>query len=142
MDLPDNNILINAIRSEAEYHRVAKDWLEDALNHGHPLRLFPMVEVGFFRLVTHPKIFAAPTPLAEARSFLETLCSAACVEIAPWTPACRERWSSLCGDMGLRGNDCNDAMLAAVAIERGLRLVTFDKGFKRFPGLRLYLLTD
>jgi predicted nucleic acid-binding protein len=33
-------------------------------------------------------------------------------------------------------------MLAAVALERGLRLVTFDRGFERFPGLRLLILAD
>jgi predicted nucleic acid-binding protein len=42
----------------------------------------------------------------------------------------------------LRGNDCNDAMLAGLAIEKCLRLVTFDQCFKRFPGLRLLLLKD
>ena len=37
----------------------------------------------------------------------------------------------------LSGNDCNDAMLAAVAIEKGLRIVTFDKGFQRFPDVKV-----
>lgn len=142
MDLLDNNILITAFRREAEHHRVAKEWLEDALNHGHPLRLFPTVEAGFLRVVTHPKIYETPSPLAEAVNFLQTLCSATCVEIVPWTPAGRERWVSLCGELGVCGNDGNDAMLAAVGLERGLRLVTFDRGFKRFPRLRLLILAD
>lgn len=140
MDLPDNNILINALRSEAPHHQVAKTWLEDTLNHGTPLRLFPTVETGFLRVATHPKIFANPTPLDEAFLFLATLCSAPGVEIAPWTSAARLRWAKLCAEGNLIGNDCNDAMLAALAIERGLRLVTFDKGFRRFDGLSLLLL--
>ncbi len=40
------------------------------------------------------------------------------------------------------GNDCNDAMLAAVALEKGLRIVTSDKGFRRFPELKYELLAD
>lgn len=140
MDLPDNNILINALRSETEHHQVAKAWLEQALNQSSPLRLFPTVEAGFLRVVTHPKIFACPTPLEEALLFLETLCSAPSVEVAPWTPAARSRWADLCTKGNLIGNDCNDAILAAIAIERGLRLVTFDKGFRRFDGLSLLLL--
>jgi len=140
MDLPDNNILINAIRSEAKHHRVAKEWLEDALNHGHPIRLFPAVEAGFLRVVTNPKIYASPTPFKEAWLFLDTLSSSPGVEIVQWTPSARNRCAQLCLDLNLRGNDCNDAMLAALAIEKGLRLVTFDRGFKRFPGLRLLLL--
>lgn len=142
MNLPDNNILIHAIRSEARQHHVAKAWLEDALNQGLSLRLFPTVEAGFLRVVTNPKIFATPTPSDEAWLFLDTLCSAPGVEIAQWTPAVRKRWAELCVQSNLRGNDCNDAMLAALALERGLRLVTFDQGFRRFPGLRLLLLDD
>jgi predicted nucleic acid-binding protein len=34
-----------------------------------------------------------------------------------------------------------DAYLAAFAIAGGLRLVTFDRGFSRFPGLDLLLLS-
>ncbi|MGF1678664.1 MAG: TA system VapC family ribonuclease toxin, partial [Candidatus Methylacidiphilales bacterium] len=113
---------------------------EDAINHGYPIRLFPAVEQGFLRIVTHPKIYSAPTPLKEACSFLDILCSAPSVEITQWTPSVRKRWIQLCLDLKLQGNDCNDAMLAALAIEKSLRLVTFDQGFERFPGLRLLLL--
>ena len=140
MDLPDNNILINAIRPDAKHHRIAKDWLEDSLNSGRSIRLFPTVEVGFLRVVTNPRVFPSPTPFAEAWDFLRVLCSSPGVEVSAWTPEARLRWGSLCAELGLVGNDCNDAILAALAMEKGLRLVTFDKGFKRFPGLDLLLV--
>lgn len=140
MDLPDNNVLIHAFRRESPDHGTAKEWLEDSLIRGLPLRLFPTVETGFLRLVTHPRIFPNPAPFATAWSFLEILFAAPGVEIAPWTSAARNRWGRLCMELGLRGNDCNDAMLAALALERGLRVVTFDQGFRRFPGLRLLVL--
>lgn len=114
--------------------------MENTLNQGAPLRLFPTVETGFLRVVTHPKIYTNPTPFAEAWLFLKTLCSAPGVEIAPWTQAARERWAKICLEGHLTGNDCNDAMLAAIAIERDMRLVTFDNGFRRFKGLSLLLL--
>ena len=41
-------------------------------------------------------------------------------------------WS---GSLDLRGGDWTDAYLAALAIAGDLRLVTFDRGFERFPGL-------
>jgi uncharacterized protein len=140
MDLPDNNVLISAFRPDAQNHSVAKQWLEDSLNGGNPIRLFPTVEAGFLRVVTHPKIFSPPTPFSEAWEFLSVVRSSPVVEICPWTPGARERWGDLCASLGLIGNDCNDAMLAATATDRGLRLVTFDKGFHRFPGLSLLLL--
>lgn len=142
MDLPDNNLLINAFRRETPHHTKAKQWLEETLSHGLPIRLFPTVEAGFLRVVTHPRIFEPPSPLEEAWAFLQTLCSAPSIEIVQWTPAARNRWARFRIELNLRGNDCNDAMLAALAIEKGLRLVTFDTGFKRFKGLRMLLLEN
>lgn len=142
MDLPDNNVLINAFRPDAPYHELAKNWLEKGLNNGQPLRLFPTVETGFLRVVTHPKIFEPPSPMAEACSFLKALCSSPSVEICPWTSTARHCWTDLCLTLGLNGNDCNDAMLAAIALDRGLRFVTFDQGFKRFQGLKCLFLAD
>jgi len=48
----------------------------------------------------------------------------------------------LCQELNLAGNDCNDAMLAALSMERNVRLVTFDKGFRRFPELDLLVLGE
>lgn len=140
MDMPDNNVLINAIRPDAHFHRSAKQYLEECLNGNQPIRLFPTVETGFLRVVTHPKIYSSPTPFDEAWEFLRVLCSSPLVEICPWTQTARNRWGGLCASLGLSGNDCNDAMLAAVALDRGLRVVTFDQGFRRFPNLPLLIL--
>jgi hypothetical protein len=140
MDLVDNNVLISAFRPELQHHSVAHEWLQAALNYGWAIRLFPTVEVGFLRVVTHSKIFNPLSPMAEASAFLHTLIGAPTVEIASWTSACRKRWLTLCALLELSGNDCNDSMLAAVAIEKGLRIVTFDKGFQRFPGVKVVVL--
>lgn len=140
MDLPDNNVLINAFRADAPHHAKAKSWLEDRLNAGRPLRLVPTVETGFLRVVTHPHIFSPPSDIDEAAHFLSTLCAAPGVDVCHWTESTRAVWLNLCRGMDLRGNDCNDALLAAVCMDRGLRLVSFDRGFKRFGDLDLLLL--
>lgn len=140
MDLVDNNILISAFRPDVQHHLVAQEWLHEALNNGRAIRLFPTVEVGFLRVVTHSGVFKPSSTIAEASNFLNILCGAPTVGIASWTLACRRRWLELCGTLKLSGNDCNDATLAAVAIEKGLRLVTFDRGFQRFSKLKLELL--
>jgi predicted nucleic acid-binding protein len=46
-------------------------------------------------------------------------------------------FAALCEALRLRGNDINDAFLAALAIEYDATLVSADRGFARFPGLRL-----
>ena len=43
-------------------------------------------------------------------------------------------------EAGTAGNLTTDAHLAALAIEHGGRLVSFDRDFARFPGVRLELL--
>jgi len=47
-----------------------------------------------------------------------------------------EIFQRLCLDGGARGNLVPDAWLAALAIESGCELVTADRDFARFPGLR------
>jgi predicted nucleic acid-binding protein len=37
----------------------------------------------------------------------------------------------------LRGSDVPDAYLASVAMEQGATMVTLDRGFRRFEGLRV-----
>jgi len=142
VDLPDNNVLIYCFRPEMEQHARAKAWLEESLNRNRAVRLFPTVEVGFVRLMTRKNLFKPPSIFSEVRGFLTTLSSAPSVEVASWNTAARNRWLQLCEDLDLTGNDCNDAMLAALAIEKGFRLVTFDKGFRRFRNLQLLLLSE
>lgn len=142
MDLPDNNVLIYCFRPEMEQHARAKAWLEESLNSNRAVRLFPTVEAGFVRLMTRKNLFKPPSILAEVREFLTALSSAPSVEVVSWNTAARDRWLQLCEELDLTGNDCNDAMLAALALEKGLRVVTFDKGFRRFPNLQLRLLTE
>lgn len=46
-------------------------------------------------------------------------------------------FTDLCRQVGARGNVVPDAFLAAIAIEHNVTWVTDDRGFARFPGLRL-----
>ena len=45
--------------------------------------------------------------------------------------------TDLCAKLKLRGNDINDAFLAALSMEYGATLVTADRGFSRFSGVRV-----
>jgi toxin-antitoxin system PIN domain toxin len=86
-------------------------------------------------VVTHPRVFAAPTPLAEALDFLRQVRDRPNrVEVAPGA----RHWSlftALCERTGATGNRVPDAYLAALAIESGSEWITTDRGFARFPGL-------
>lgn len=45
-------------------------------------------------------------------------------------------FTRLCDEAGAKGDLVPDAWLAAVAVESGSELITADRGFARFPGLR------
>ena len=51
-----------------------------------------------------------------------------------------EVFARLCADVGGTGNAVPDAYFAALALESGCELITADRGFRRFPGLRLSLV--
>jgi hypothetical protein len=141
---PDVNVLVAASRSDHPHHAPARAWLEAALvqaGKGKALILQPMVVAGFLRLVTHPKVFKHPTPVAEALRFIDALRAAPGVEHvelgAEW-PQLRK----LCADHALVANAIPDAWLAAAAIHQGEHVASFDGDLKRLlPRGQFTLLT-
>ncbi|MDR0781690.1 MAG: PIN domain-containing protein [Pseudomonadales bacterium] len=130
---PDVNVLVAASRSDHPHHAIALSWLEKALadaSGGSLLVLQPMVIASFLRLVTHPRIFAHPTPLAHALHFIDALLDAPGVQQATlgseW-----HRLRQLCMDHALSANAIPDAWLAAAAIQQGEAVVSFDSDLKR-----------
>jgi toxin-antitoxin system PIN domain toxin len=130
---PDVNVLVAASRSDHPHHAAARTWLQQALadaRQGAMLKLQPMVIASFLRLVTHPKIFVQPTPMAVALRFVDTLLAAPGVE----RPELGGEWPvlrRLCAEQSLAANDIPDAWLAAAAIHQGETVAGFDRDFKR-----------
>lgn len=140
---PDVNVLVAASRSDHPHHRCAMDWVEGALAaaaRGDRLRLLPMVGAGFLRLVTHPRVFIEPTPLAAAQAFLAALLSAEGVELLPLGG----EWpllEPLCLQHALVGNAIADGWIAAAVLARRECLATFDRDFvPLLPARQLVLL--
>ena len=132
----DVNVLVYAHRPESPRHDGYRSWLEEARRGVEPLGIPGMVQSGFVRVVTHPRVFKEPTPLDTALEFVEAVRgSPATVPIAPG----ERHWgifTDLCRQLDARGNRVPDAFLAAMAIEQGATFVSADRGFAGFPGLR------
>jgi toxin-antitoxin system PIN domain toxin len=137
MDAPDVNVLVHAFRPDSSDHALCRAWLDRRLQETEPLAIIPMVLAGFVRVAAHPRVFRNPSRLAEALEFCDYLRA---------TPHCRQleagsrHWkifSDLCRETQSGGNDIPDAWLAAIAIEHRCRWITLDRGFARFPGLRI-----
>src|SRR3546814_18568010 len=73
MILPDVNVLVQAYRVEAPEHDGCASWLTDVVNGEEDLGLLEAVLVGFVRIVTHPRIFALPSPTVDALAFVDAL---------------------------------------------------------------------
>jgi toxin-antitoxin system PIN domain toxin len=132
----DVNVLVYAHRPESPRHDGYRSWLEGARRGVEPLGIPEMVQSGFVRVVTHPRVFKEPTPLDTALKFVEAVRgSPATVPIAPG----ERHWgifTDLCRQLDARGNRVPDAFLAAMAIEQGATFVSADRGFAGYPGLR------
>jgi toxin-antitoxin system PIN domain toxin len=132
---PDVNVLVYAFREELAEHEPCRAWLRSAVRSDAAFAVFDLVLSGFLRIVTHPRVFRAPTPLGAAFDFVQVLRTRPnCITIQPGP----RHWSifeRLCRESRVKGNHVADAYLAALALESGCGWVTTDRDFSRFPGL-------
>lgn len=133
--LVDANILLYAVDEESPFHTAAKDWLESALNGSRRVGIPWSSLRAFLRIATHPRALRSPLSPGDAWRFVEDWLDAP----ATWVPGPggghREILGRIVRELDLRGNLVADAALAAICEEHGLRMVSADSDFARFPGL-------
>ncbi len=135
MKLPDVNVLLYAINGASPQHAAAHAALAKAWQ-GAGVALSWSAMLGMLRLSTRAGIFPSPLSVEQALAVLRSwLDHPASVIVGP-----TEQHASILGRLligaGQGGNLVTDAHLAALAIEHGAELLTFDKDFARFAGLR------
>ncbi len=136
MILPDVNVLVGALRSDAPHHADLRAWVESAVDATEPLGLTDTVLGGTLRVLTHPRVFAQPTPLRTALEQIGRIrAHPGVVRVVPG-PRHWDLVAELCRASDARGNLVADAQHAAVAVEHGATWVSQDRDFARFPGLR------
>ncbi|MGN6586346.1 MAG: type II toxin-antitoxin system VapC family toxin [Solirubrobacterales bacterium] len=136
MILADANVLVYAHRPDFPQHNRFSAWLAEEIESGRSYALCDASLTGFLRVVTNKRIFANPTPLDVALEAVEALrAQPGAIHLSPG-PRHWALFVELCSAVGARADDIPDAYLAALAIESGSELVTADRGFGRFPGLR------
>lgn len=139
MKLLDANVLLNAVNADAPRHHVSRPWLERALSGPAPVAFAWVVLLAFIRISTRPGIFARPLSVVEASEYVEGwLGRPNAVVLAP-TSRHHAILSGLLIEVGTAGNLSTDAHLAALAIEHGAEIWSFDRDFARFRGLRAFV---
>jgi toxin-antitoxin system PIN domain toxin len=138
MKIVDANVLLYAVNSDSPHHKAAREWLDDALAGGETVGFAWVALLAFLRISTHPSIFANPLPPDTACEIVETwLAQPAATTVEP-TARHPGVLKGLLSDTGSAGNLVNDAHLAAIAIEHGAEIASFDIDFQRFTGIRRF----
>lgn len=141
MILPDVNVLVYALRSDVAEHAISRSWLLSVVSGDRRFGLSPVVLSGVVRVSTDPRIFGSPSTAEEAFSFCGYLRVQPNCEIVEPGERHWAIFQRLCLETNTRGRRVSDAWFAALAIEWGCEWISFDRDFRRFPGLRWRLPT-
>ncbi len=132
----DTNILIYAHREDSPFHQAAYHRLVK-LAEGTAMWAIPwpcMHE--FLAIVTHPRIYAPPTPLARAIEQVETWLESPSLTLLVETTAHWTTLRALLTGGRIAGAQVHDTRSAALCWQHGIReLWSADRDFSRFPGL-------
>jgi hypothetical protein len=132
----DTNLLVYAHREDSGWHDAASARIRELAEGRAPWAIpWPCVHE-FLAIVTHPRIYAPPTPLTAAveqvDAWLESPSLTLLSESEGYWPEAR----SLLLDGRLAGPQIHDARVAALCQIHGVReLWTVDRDFSRFRGL-------
>lgn len=134
----DTNLLVYAHREDAPWHDVAyariAELAESRLTWAIP---WPCVHE-FLAIVTHPRIYAPPTPLRRALDQVDAWMEAPGVVLLSEAEA---YWSELRATLEvgrIAGPQVHDARIVALCRQHGVdELWTADRDFGRFPGLNV-----
>ena len=140
--LADVNVWLATIVAEHPHHSAALRWWRDeVLPRGDRVAFCRLTQLGLLRLLCNQRVMGRQRKsVAEAWSIYERLIAAHPVVFAPEPEGVETVLSELRLLGGSAGKFWTDGYLAAFAQAGDLELVTFDRGFGRFPDLKLTVL--
>ena len=132
----DSNILVYAHREDYEWHTAAYAKLAE-LAEGRSSWAIPWPCVHeFLAIVTHPRIYSPPTPLAAALDQVEAWFESPSLALLAESDA---HWRTLREALvsgKIAGAQVHDARIAALCLQHGVNeLWSADRDFGRFPNL-------
>ena len=135
MVVPDANVLLYAVNSASAHHEESLEWLERSLAGAEAVGFSWVVLLAFIRVSTNRSVLPEALDVDESTAqVLDWLGAPAAVQLEP-TARHAEVLRGLLLDSGTAGNLTTDAHLAALAVEHGGRVVSYDRDFGRFTGV-------
>ena len=134
----DTNILVYAHRADSPFHEAALERIV-SLAEGAVLWAIPWPCLHeFLAIVTHPRIYAPPTPLARALDQIDAWVESPILRLLAETETHWARLRALLTHARIAGPQVHDARIVALCRQHGVReLWSADRDFGRFPELRV-----
>jgi uncharacterized protein len=131
----DTNILVYAHREESPFHGRAAACMTEIAEGNAPWAIpWPCIHE-FFSIVTHPRIYDPPSPIARAVGQLDAWLESPTLVVLSESMA---HWSilrSLVTSAQISGPMIHDARIAVICMQNGVsELLSADRDFGRFPG--------
>jgi toxin-antitoxin system PIN domain toxin len=136
MILPDANVLLYAVNRSCDQHELALQALLQGFDDPRGVALAWVALLAFLRLSTRRGIFPKPLPAEDALRVAGHWLGHPSAQVVHPGERHLDILGRLLGSAGTAGNLTTDAHLAALAIEHGATVLTFDRDFARFEGLR------
>lgn len=136
MVIVDANVLLYAVDSASAHHEDALAWLDASLAGAEAVGLAWVALLAFVRISTNRAAFPTPATADDAVTQVEVWLDAPAAVVAHPTARHASVLGALLRDAGTAGNLSTDAHLAALAIEHRAQIVSYDRDFARFPGIR------
>jgi toxin-antitoxin system PIN domain toxin len=132
----DTNLLVYAHREDSPWHDVAHASVV-ALAEGRAAWAIPWPCLHeFLAIVTHPRIYAPPSPLATALDQVEAWLESPSLVLLSETEGYWPELRAVLTAGRVAGAQVHDARVAALCRRHGIReLWTADRDFSRFPDL-------
>lgn len=134
----DSNILVYAHRADSPFHEAALERIV-SLAEGAVLWAIPWPCLHeFLAIVTHPRIYAPPTPLARALDQIDAWVESPILRLLAETETHWPKLRALLTHARIAGPQVHDARIVALCRQHGVReLWSADRDFGRFPELRV-----
>lgn len=135
----DTNILVYSHREDSAFHEPAFAAIKK-LAESDTLWAIPWPAIHeFLAIVTHPRIYSPPTPIEDALLQVESWTACPTLSLIGESGEVYLRYlSHLVTISHAAGARVHDARIAAICISHGVdELLTADRDFSRFPGLKV-----
>lgn len=136
MILPDVNVLLHSINSSANEHAAALKALRLGFDGPGGVAFAWTALLAVLRLSTRRGIFENPLSVEEALRVIDNWLRHSHAQVVHPGERHAEVLGRLLRSAGTAGNLTTDAHLAALAIEHGATVVSFDRDFALFEGVQ------